>query len=196
MDRTVSFSTPIYRYALLEGALGAALGVGAVVSRGALRSRLKRFGSLGLPGDGPGTGARRLYSLEQATQLLVGLFMVDAGLDPTVVVPAIKQCWPKMRANVQRATGKEAAPIWIMLRLQFTKPWHTGDRRDVVPWISVFPRTDPKRPPSWYAEHGFRDESDNVLMRLDREEPGWVAFRNLTTAAQAMQTALHAKGPT
>jgi hypothetical protein len=46
------------------------------------------------------------------------------------------------------------------------------------------------RPPSWYAERGFRDESDNVLMRLDREEPGWVAFRNLTTAALTLQTAL------
>jgi hypothetical protein len=189
---TVSFSTPLYRYGSLELALGAALGVGAVVSRGALRSRLKKFGTLGLPGDGPGTGARRRYSLEQATQLLVGLFMVDAGLDPTVVVPAIKQCWPNIRANAQRATRQEA-PIWIMLRLQFTKPWHTGDPRDVVPWISVFPRTDPKRPPAWYAERGFRDESDNVLMRLDRDEPGWVAFRNLSTAAQTLQTALQAK---
>jgi hypothetical protein len=188
------FRTPSFRYGALEHGLAAAFGVGPAIARGALRSRLKKFGLLGLPGDGPGTGTRRLYSLEQAMQLLLAILVVDAGIDPVVGVPAIKRCWPNIRKNAERATDPLAPPIWIMLRLQFIKPWVSRNRADVMLWISVFPRIDPRRPPSWYAEHRFKDESDNALMMLDRDEPGWCAFRNLSKVAQAMQTAL--KGPT
>src|SRR5262245_55172679 len=108
MDRTVAFSTPLYRYGPLEVALGAALGVGTAVAQGAMRGRLKRFGTLGLPGGNPGKGTRRLYSQEQAMQLLIALLMADAGLDPVVIVPAIMNTWARMRRNVERATSKEA----------------------------------------------------------------------------------------
>jgi hypothetical protein len=205
MNRTVGFSTPVYRYGVLEPALGAALGVGATASQGAMRGRLKRFSTLDLPGGGPGKGARRLYSWEQALQLLIALLRADAGLDPVVIVPAIKHVWARrsIQENVKRVTGKEALgtpsapanPIMIMLRLQATKPWITGEPKDVVPWIAVFPRTDLKAK-ARYAKHGFKDESDIAVMMLERDEPGWDAFRNLTAAAHTLQTALHAKDPT
>lgn len=208
MDRTVDFDTPAYRYGRLELGCGAALGIDMAVSRGAMRGRLKRFGTLGLPGDNPGKGAKRLYSWEQALQLLIALLMADAGLDPTVIVPAIKRRWPDIRENVQRATDKEALdtpakrgkpgtpgnPIMLMLRLQATKPWITGEAEDVLPWISVFERRDLKAK-ARQAKGGFRDNSDNAVMMLDRGEPGWVAFRNLTAAALTLQTALRAKDP-
>ena len=76
-----------------------------------------------------------------------------------------------------------------------TRRWITRNPRDVAPWISVFPKIDPRRTPSWYREHGFRDESDIALNKLDRDELGWAAFRNLTTAAMKMQTVLHAENP-
>src|SRR5262245_60467 len=103
-----SFATGAYVYGQIERALGAALYADAATTVGALRGRLKRLSTLGLPGSGPGKGSRRLYSLEEAHQLLVALLMEDAGLDPVVVAPAVKKAWVHNLADAENATGTEA----------------------------------------------------------------------------------------
>jgi hypothetical protein len=145
----------------------------------------KKLGTLGLPDSAPGKGARRLYSWEQANQLLLALLMEDAGLDPVVVATAIKTVWTHLVRNVKRATAEEAAanPIMLHLRLEtFTAPW---EARTAVPWISMYPRLD-EAAKAWRIQHHvFRNESDNAAMMLDRDELNWLALRNCALRLEA-----------
>ena len=92
MDRKerYDFGTEHYAYGEIERALGTTLGADEKAQKGALRGRLKRIATLGLPPTSPGKGARRLYSRDEALQLLLALLMADAGIDPVLIVPAIK----------------------------------------------------------------------------------------------------------
>ena len=192
-----SFSDPAHRYNRLELGCGAALGLDKVATQGPLRARWKRFGTLGLPEGRPGKGAKRLYSPEQCLQLLVALLLNDAGLDPTIIVPAIKHCWPHMREKVKQAASEAALgnPIMLLARLQQTKPLITGNPRDALPWISVFEWTDVVAKVQ-QAKHGLPNVSDNVLMLLSRDEPGGIYLCNLTRAAFTLQTVLDEKRST
>jgi hypothetical protein len=196
MDRKErdDFASGIYQYAQVERALAATLGADAATQKGALRGRLKRLGSLGLPSSAPGKGTRRSYSLEEINQLLIALLMEDAGLDPVVVAAAVKTTWRHLARNIRLATEKAATTNPMMLHLQlqtFTGPWNdkARDPRAALPWIGLNPRID-ERAKAKYRDHGFRDESDNVLMMLDRNEPGWFAVRNYTAEALKLQAAL------
>src|SRR5262245_55386556 len=95
MDRKEpdSFATGVYRYAQIERGLALTLGADKATQKGPLRGRLKKLSVLGLPADGPGKGSRRLYSREEANQLLLALLMEDCGLDPVVVAAAVKTTW-------------------------------------------------------------------------------------------------------
>jgi hypothetical protein len=77
MDRKerVDFVTGVYRYAQIERGLALTLGADERTQKGPLRGRLKKLSTLGLPASGPGKGARRLYSWEEANQLLLVLLM-------------------------------------------------------------------------------------------------------------------------
>ena len=198
MDRTkrYGFGTPRYAYGELEQALGETFGADREAQQGALRGRLKRLSTLGLPASGPGKGARRRYSWEQANQLLIALLMEDAGLDPVVVVRAIKAVWPKVASKVAAATSDKALagnPMLLTLQLQTVSgPFRTGDPLSAVPWIGVMPRID-ERARMRHAKQGFRDSSasDAVVTMLGHNHPGWFAVRNLTAAVNTLQTALH-----
>lgn len=184
MDRTkrYDFGTPRYAYGDLERALGETLGADREAQQGALRGRLKRLSTLGLPPAGPGKGSRRRYSWEEANQLLTALLMEDAGLDPIVVVRALKAVWPKLASKVAAATGKKALasnPMWLNAQIETVAgPWRTKDPLSAVPQVVVIPRYDGK--------------SDNLLSLLNNDKPGWFAVRNLTAAANKLHTALHA----
>jgi hypothetical protein len=188
------FGTGRYAYGEIERALGVTLGADSATQQGALRGRLKRLATLGLPPSGPGKGARRLYSWEEANQLLMALLMEDAGLDPVAVVPAIKNTWSRLANKVRLATSDKALdgnPMWLKLQLQtITGPWSTKDPLSAVPWIAVVPRYD-ERSRALSAKHRFRDESDNIVSLLNDERPGWFAFRNLTAEVSKLQAALH-----
>ena len=195
MERTrrYGFQTPTYRYAAVERALGAMLGTtDTAIREGQLRGRLKRLLVLGLPPAGAGTGSRRLYSWEEACQLALALLLEDADVEPVVVVETLQKAWPHLATRIRQASDCPANnPMMLTIRLQAVSgPWRTGDPVAAMPWIAVTRRID-ERAQKRYRQHGFKDESDNVLMLIDRDEPGWVATRNLTKDLRRLQTALH-----
>jgi hypothetical protein len=204
MDRKRShgFATPPtkaevgepYRYVRVEDALGAMMGADREQQQGALRGRLKKLSTLGLPPAGPGKGARRRYSLDQIYQLAIALLVEDAGVDPTAAVPALNNVWPAIARNVRRAPEcKPENPMMITLRLETVAgPWRTRDPLSAMPWITVAPRID-ERARARYRKHRFKDESDTVVMLIDRNQPGWVATRNLTDRLRVLLTALHSE---
>jgi hypothetical protein len=196
MDRTkrYEFETPRYSYGELEQALGAVFNADQDAQRGALRGRLKRLSTLGLLTGGPGKGSRRRYSWEEANQLLIALMMGDAGLDPVVIVQAIKAIWPKVAHRVAAATSAKARagnPMLLVLQLQsMSGPFRTGNPLSAVPWIGVMPLVD-ERARAKQKEHGFRDTSNNILTMFEQTTPNWLAVRDLTAAADTMLTSLH-----
>jgi hypothetical protein len=194
VDRKTSygFGTSAYPYGALERALGVMMDADTATQQGALRGRLKRLLTLGLPPVGLGKGSRRLYSWEEACQLALALLMEDCGVDPIAVVAALKNTWPRLARNVRSAADcPENNPMMITLRLEAVAgPWRTGDPISALPWITIAPRID-ERARARYRQKRFKDESDNVLMLINRDEPGWVAVRNLTTALTQLQAALH-----
>jgi hypothetical protein len=134
-DWDMAFETGHYPYGLLERALGAALDVGEGVQRGALRSRLKRFAQLGLPESLEGQEGRRLYSQEEAHQMLIALLLGNLGLDPTVVARAVKKVWsrnlkPGAKEAAQEADAKKQIgdPMVLHAILRVVSgPWRAKD---------------------------------------------------------------------
>ena len=194
MERTrYGFRTRTYRYAMVERALGAMLGTtDATIREGQLRGRLKRLLVLGLPPAGAGTGSRRLYSWKEVCQLALALLLEDADVEPVAVVQTLQKAWSHLANRVRQAPDCPADnPMMLTIRLQSVSgPWRTGDPVAAMPWIAVTRRID-ERAQKRYRQHRFRDESDNVMMLIDRDESGWVATRNLTNDLRRLQTALH-----
>ena len=190
MERTkrYDFGTGRYAYGEIERALGVTLGGDETAQKGALRGRLKRLSTLGLPAGGPGKGTRRLYSEDEALQLLLALLLADLGIDPVLIVPRIKTVWPGLGKRVRSADKAPADnPTMLTVRLCEVKgPW--GAKEPL--WIGVMPRRD-KRSQAFAKKHGFRDESDNVVTTMDWDESDWFCVRNLTIEVTKMQTALH-----
>lgn len=80
----------------------------------------------------------------------------------------------------------------LHLRLQtFTGPWNDNPRV-AVSSIGLYQRID-ERAKAKHRKHGFKDGSDNVVMALERNEPGWFAVRNYTAEAPKLQVALTEK---
>lgn len=207
----MGFSTGFYGYGKIERALGAALYADKEIQVGALRGRLKRLSTLGLPEGGPGKGERRLYSLEEAHQLLVALLMEDAGLDPVVVARAVKKAWPRNLApNAQKATATErferegvdgvpinGNPILLDMRLStVTGPWRTEDSDAALKWVRLIPRYNEKsfaqlKRRGWTDADALRqcDEVTQGYNRLDETE-GWLIVRNYSEKARKLQNSL------
>jgi hypothetical protein len=205
-----SFATGAYAYGQVERALGAALYADTATQQGSLRGRLKRLSTLGLPASGPGKGSRRLYSLEEAHQLLVALLMEDAGLDPVVVAPAVEKAWMNNLAkNAATATSEEAKtknPIIIKMALQtVTGPWRTGDANTAVHFVRLVPRSNRRavkrylemktKPPITpeQAEQLADEVAGGIGFDSWREEDGWFVVRNYTTKAEKLEDALKGK---
>jgi hypothetical protein len=184
--------TPTYAYGRIEQALGVTLGADWTTQRGALRGRLKRLSTLGLPATSPGKGARRLYSWEEACQLLIALLMEDAGLEPVTIVKAMNNVWPHLAKKVIRAAdASHDNPMLLELRLETVGgPWRTKDPTAGVPWIGVFHRID-ERSRAKYAKYGLKGNPDNITKMLEDVRPGWTAVRNLTAEMSKFQAALH-----
>jgi hypothetical protein len=209
------FQTPAYPYAAVERALGAMMGTtDSATLRGQLRGRLKRLLTLGLPPSGPGKGSHRRYSWEEVCQLGIALLLEDADVEPAAVVPALQNVWRHVARNVRLAADCPAEnPMMMMVRLTAVSgPWRTGDPISAIPWITVARRID-ERSRDRYREKlreklGRKDEdafiralidkvadihADNLLMLIDRNEPGWLAPTNLTDSLSKLQAALHEK---
>jgi hypothetical protein len=184
--------TLAYAYGQIERALGVTLSADWATQRGALRGRLKRLSTLGLPATSPGKGARRLYSLEEACQLLMALLMEDAGLDPVTIVKAIKTVWPHLAKKIiQAASAPLTNPIMLTLQLETVGgPWRTKDPKAGVPRIGVNHRIDEKSR-AMHAKHRLKGNPDNIVSLLEENRPGWFAVRNLTDEMRKFQEALH-----
>jgi hypothetical protein len=184
------FAEGHYSYAALERGLATVFDAQSVQT-GIVRGRLKRFGTLGMPASKPGKGTRRQYSWEEASQLLLGLLMADAGLDPVVIVPAIMQHWQRFLAR--KVEGAEDAepnnPVLLMLRLRATAPWSSGDPLSALPWITIGHRFDVKAGMQ-HEKHRVQGQRDLVLAQLESDEPGWIAIRDLTAAARKLRAAM------
>jgi hypothetical protein len=195
MDRKEQddFGTGRYVYGEIERALGQTLGADAAAQKGALRGRLKRLSTLGLPPGGPGKGSRRLYSTDESLQLLLALLLADLGIDPTLIVPKIATVWSHLKHRI-RAAGSAPAnnPMMLTVRLcEVSAPWNGKGKEPL--WIGVVPRFD-ERSRAYARKHGFRDESDNVATVMRWDESDWFCVRNLTAEVVKMQAALHGRG--
>jgi hypothetical protein len=200
MDK--DFTARRYGYGLLERSLGAALDADEEVQRGALRSRIKRLARLGLPAPLlEAQEGRRAYSLEEAHQLLVAILMEDAGLDPTVVAPAVNKVWKNNLAKgAVTATNKDAQrnPILLKLTLQtIIGPWRTGDPAAAVPIIKLLPRLDERAIDRYRTKHKVSLETalrwaDEVLYAYGslQETDGALVLRNYTAKAIKLEDVL------
>jgi hypothetical protein len=106
-----------YTYGEAEVALADALIIDAKHRR-LLRARLKNLQRLGLPGTAPGKGARARYTRAQLGMWLLAMLVADTGIDPTIVVQAIKAQWKALEPWIARATDVEArseSPVLIAL---------------------------------------------------------------------------------
>ena len=109
-NKTVRVRNPPLCLRCAQQALGETFGADREAQQGALRGRLKRLSTLGLPASGPGKGARRRYSWEQANQLLIALLMEDAGLDPVVVCAPSRRCGRRWRVRWRRRPAIRRLP--------------------------------------------------------------------------------------
>jgi hypothetical protein len=197
----MGYRTGYFGYAALERALGAALYADAITQRGALRGRLKRLLTLGIPAPESGKG-RRQYSLEEAHQLLLALLLEDAGLDPTLVAAAVKKLWARnMSQHARLAAQAEENPIWLEMRLQIvTGPWRTGDPQTALPFVRLVSRIDMRSLRKYreqrMTEAQARLNADEVVRAANslREQEGWLVFRNFTEKAKKLETVLNEEG--
>ena len=194
MDRKASshFVDGRYPYGAIERSLGAVFGADTATQRGALRGRLKRLSTLGLPEVSPGKGTRRQYSFEQACQLLIALLMEDAGLDPIVVARAVKNAWPELAEKVEAAeTAPDQNPHMVALRLRvMSGPWTTRNRLTARASIYVMPVWNERLR---NAKKGIEDGETNNLMHMMKRESDlstWVAGQYLTPRLRKLRAAL------
>jgi hypothetical protein len=203
----MDYATGVYSYGRLERALGVALyAEDKATQQGALRGRLKRLATLGLPATGPGKGSRRQYSLEEAHQLLVALMMEDGGLDPTVTAAAVLKLWTNNMRRAARLAASAAKdnPILIELRLQtISGPWRTRNPHAALPWVRLTPRCNVKAFEQ-YTKQGLPEfealyRADNVRSAVDslleeegsEQGRGWLAVHNFSQKAAKLESVLN-----
>jgi hypothetical protein len=133
-----------YSYGECEAALCMALGI-EPGHRRLLRARLKNLQRLGLPKVTPGKGTRIRYSRAQLDVWLLAMLMSEAGMDPTIVVQAIKAEWKQLAPEIATATDKKLfdtyGPLWVVLWPRLAgSAWADGR-----PSLSVQVLRDPPR---------------------------------------------------
>jgi hypothetical protein len=84
-----------------------------------LRAWLKNLQRLGLPKITPSKGTRPRYVRAQLDMWLLAMLASRAGMDPMIVVPAIKASWKTLAPEIATATdGKlleNRGPLWVAL---------------------------------------------------------------------------------
>jgi hypothetical protein len=179
MDRKVlyGFEAPLYAYAEVERAMRDALDIGVERQRGALRGRIKHLQRLGLIDLKAGKGKRVEYSRAQAAQWLVALLMSQIGLDPTLIVPALKRSWRVVARAVEQATSLEArsgSPAYLVVRPRvMSAGWE-------------------QKPPVTIEVLELTADQLDVLRQVDREN--WCCTINLTRPLNRLENALPPRG--
>jgi hypothetical protein len=166
---------PGYTYGEAEIALAAALGIDAK-HRGLLRARLKNLQRLGLPGTAPGKGARARYTRTQLGQWLLAMLIADVGIDPTIVVQAVKAQWKGLEPWTIQAADWEAArgdSVWVALRPGLAaSAWR---RENAGLLISMF-RSSPR--------------SDNLAQMASSARDAWICLLDFTRPSIHLENAL------
>jgi hypothetical protein len=181
-----SFVVGRYLYGDVELALAAALDLDPT-ELPALRARLKRFASMGLPDSAPGTGKHRRYSTEDVGLLLILLLLHNLGLSPPAAIATIKR--PEIRKTLalwlQRAADAEATkkenPNHVFLTIRVEDPGKTPSGASPVIWIGGFRRWSKTVP-------GGNPET--VADFLERDPELWLGIRNLTVPVARLRGAL------
>jgi hypothetical protein len=115
------FDAPAFSYRETEDALARTLQFNLVAQRGMLRARLKHLQRLGLIELNLGKQKRAQYSRAQVTLWLLALVLADAGLDPALIVAALKNNWRRLASTLELATSDEATsgrPYFLHLTLR------------------------------------------------------------------------------
>jgi hypothetical protein len=181
-----SFVIGRYLYADVERALATALDLGPAELK-ALRARLKRFASMGLPDSAPGTGKHRRYSTEDVGLLLILLLLHSLGLSPAAAIATIKRpeirkglaFWLRCAADAE-ATRKQN-PNLVYLAVRAEDPGKTPPGSSPVIWIGGLRRRSKTVP-------GGNPET--VIDFLDRDPELWLGIRNLTLPVARLRGAL------
>jgi hypothetical protein len=183
-----SFVIGRYLYGDVEPALAAALDLGPT-ELPALRARLKRFASMGLPDSAPGTGKQRRYSTEDVGLLLIVLLLHSLGLSPAAAIATIKR--PETRKHLAlllrwaadaEATRKED-PNLVYLTVRVEDPDRTPGSSPVI-WIGGFRRWSKTVP------GGNPETVLDLLERVERDPELWLGIRNLTLPVARLRAAL------
>jgi hypothetical protein len=173
-----SFVIGRYLYGDAERALAVALDLGPN-ELPALRARLKRFASMGLPESAPGT--------EDVGLLLILLLLHSLGLSPAAAIATIKR--PEIRKALalwlQRAADAEATrkdkPNFVYLAVRAEDPDKTPPDASPVIWIGCFRR---------WSKTVRGGNPETVIDFLDRDPELWLGIRNLTLPVARLQGAL------
>ena len=186
MDRTdlQKFEQPLFAYSDVERTLAHIFRVDAERQRGALRARLKHFQRLGLPGLAPGKGKPLLYSRELAAMWLMALVLAETGLDPAIIVKAIKDNWKNLTPWVRKATEYRAqmeSPVFLVARPRaMSGAWQGGP---VSLELDMFER---------YSSVAAPRRADYALEEVNKAQDwsGWVSLINFTPLAMQLVTLL------
>jgi len=146
--------------------------------RGLLRARLKNLQRLGLPGTAPGKGARARYTRAQLGMWLLAMLVADTGIDPTIVVRAIKAQWKELAPWIAQATDVEAQsgrPVWVVLRPGLAgAAWGGGGPSLLIEMLRPDPRSN---------------ELIQLVMGASARDK-WVSLLNFSRSATRLETAL------
>jgi len=104
-----------YSYKTVEKALMAVF----AARQGALRGRLKRIQTLGLPGGGPGKGQRASYSYEQVCDWLLTLEFEGFGFPPVTAVQMVNQWNSRLSKLIPQARKKLHGDIILAIKPSF-----------------------------------------------------------------------------
>jgi hypothetical protein len=184
-----SFVVGRYMYQDVEPALATAINLDPA-ELPALRARLKRFASLGLPGNQPGKGTHRRYSTEDVGLLLILLLLHGLGLSPAAAIATIKRA--DIRKNLALllrwaadadATRKDN-PNLVYLAVRVEDPGKTPPGASPVVWIGGFRRF------SKTVAGGNPETVVDFLARVDRDPELWLGVHNLTLPVARLRAAL------
>jgi len=184
MDRTdlYKFEQPLFAYGDVERALAHIFRLDARRQSGVLRSRLKHFQRLGLPGLAPGKGKKQLYSRELASMWLIALVLSEAGLAPVVVTAAIKAQWKDLAPWVRKAAEYRAqteSPVFLTARPRMMSGSWEGPVGLELGMFERYSSATPRR-------------TDYALDKVNEAQDwgGWLCMINFTPLAMQLSVLL------
>lgn len=173
----------LFTYGEVERALARIFRLAPDRQRGALRGRLKHLQRLDLPGLEPGKGKRVQYGRELLFQWLIALLLAQLGIDPVVIVRAVKEnwtetLWPAVKDAIAYS-AQEGNHVYLALRPRLMSGAWTGDAGLE---ITAFKR---------FATAG--SNRDNLLFEEEKPSAGmktWFCTIDLTSFALQLDVLL------